>query len=152
MEVILLERIQNLGDLGDQVRVKPGYARNYLIPQHKAVPATPEAKAKVEEHKQELLKDAEGRLETAKLRAASAVTEISMSRRVGEEGKLYGSVTPADIADALRAAGTEIAKSEVHLPEGPIKQAGVFEASVVLHPEVKFTLQVTVVEEADAAE
>ncbi len=147
MEVILLERMQNLGDLGDQVTVKPGYARNYLIPQRKAMPATEAAKAKVEERRQELLKQEAARVASARQRAEGAVRAVTITRRASEEGKLFGSVSPADIAEAAAAAGTEIARSEIQLPEGPLKEVGEFEVEVILHPEVRFALQVSVVAE-----
>jgi len=149
MDVILLERIQNLGDLGDEVKVKRGYARNYLIPTHKAMIATPEARAAVEARRQEFQKDAGQRLQAAKDRVASAATEIMFARRISDEGKMFGSVTATEIAEAMSISGAEIAKSEVHLPEGPIKQIGVHEIEVVVHPEVKITVQVSVVEERD---
>ncbi len=147
MEVILLERMQNLGDLGDQVTVKPGYARNYLIPQRKAVPATAEAKAKVEERRQELLQQEAQRIDSARQRAEGAVRAVTITRRASEEGKLFGSVSPGDIAEAAAAAGTEIARSEIQLPEGPLKEIGEFEVEVILHPEVRFALQVSIVAE-----
>ena len=147
MEVILLERMQNLGDLGDQVTVKPGYARNYLIPQRKAVPATAEAKAKVEERRQELLQQEAERIDSARQRAEVAVRAVTITRRASEEGKLFGSVSPVDIAEAAAAAGTEIARAEIQLPEGPLKEIGEFEVEVVLHPEVRFAMKVSVVAE-----
>ncbi|MEM7195987.1 MAG: 50S ribosomal protein L9 [Pseudomonadota bacterium] len=144
MEIILLEKIQNLGDLGEVVNVKNGYARNYLIPQKKAVLATEDAKAKVEERRRQLAEEEGKRLEGAKARAELAVKEISLTRLCSEEGKLYGSVSPADIAEAMTEAGTNIEKSEVFLPEGPIKQTGEFSADVILHPEVRFAVTVSV--------
>ena len=144
MEVILLEKIQNLGDLGELVNVKNGYARNYLIPQKKAVRATDDAKALVEERRRALAEEESKRVEAAKARAELAVKEIAVTRLCSEEGKLYGSVTPADIADVMTEAGTRIEKSEVFLPEGPLKQTGEFEADVILHPEVRFAVKVTV--------
>ena len=149
MDIILLERIQNLGDLGDEVKVKRGYARNYLIPAHKAMIATPEARGAVEARRQEFQNEALQRLQSAKDRAANAATEITFARRTGDEGKMFGSVTATDIADAMSASGDEIAKSEVQLPEGPIKQIGNHDIEVVVHPEVKITVQVSVVEERD---
>jgi large subunit ribosomal protein L9 len=155
MEVILLEKIQNLGDLGELVNVKNGYARNFLIPQKKAVRATEDAKALVEDRRRQLAEEESKRVEAAKARAELAVKEISVTRLCSEEGKLYGSVTPADIAETMTELETSahIEKSEVFLPEGPIKQTGDFEADVILHPEVRFTVKVIVAgEQADAPE
>ena len=147
MDIILLERIQNLGDIGDEVKVKRGYARNYLIPTHKAMIATPEARAAVEARRQEFEKEAGQRLQAAKDRVASAATEITFTRRISDEGKMFGSVTATDIADAMSISGVEIAKSEVELPEGPIKQIGDHAIEVVVHPEVKITVQVSIAAE-----
>ena len=149
MEVILLERIQNLGDLGDQVDVKAGYARNFLIPQQKALLATGDAKARVEERRKELAVLEAKRVDGAKARAALAITQLTIARKVtdDEEGKLYGSASPTDIADALEALGSDIQRSEIQMPEGPIKTLGEFEIRVQLHPEVDYTLSVSVVPE-----
>ncbi len=144
MEVILLEKIQNLGDLGELVNVKNGYARNYLIPQKKAVRATEDAKALVEERRRALAEEEGKRVEAAKARAELAVKEVSLVRLCSDEGRLYGSVTPADIAEEITASGTRIEKSEVFLPEGPLKETGEFEADVILHPEVRFAVKVIV--------
>ena len=153
MEVILLEKIQNLGDLGSLVKVKNGYARNYLIPQKKAVRATEDAKALVEERRRALAAEEGQRLESAKARADLAVREISVVRLCSEEGRLYGSVTSADVATILTEAGTHIEKSEVFLPEGSIKNTGEFEADVILHPEVRFSVRVNVTgDNGDAGE
>lgn len=149
MEIILLEKIRNLGELGDQVVVKAGYARNYLIPQHKAVRATDDAKAKIAERRKELLKLASERLDVAKARAsvAEGIT-LQLSRKVGEEGKLFGSVTAADITEALNEnTDAEFNRSEVNLPEGPIKSVGDFEVAVIVHPEVHFKITVSVIGE-----
>ncbi len=151
MEIILLEKIQNLGDLGELVNVKNGYARNYLIPQKKAMRATEDAKTQVEERRRQLAEEESKRVEVARARADLAVKEISVSRLCSEEGKLYGSVTPADIADSVTEAGTRIEKSEVFLPEGPIKNTGDFTADIILHPEVRFQVAVNVVGEEGAA-
>ena len=144
MEIILLEKIQNVGDIGDLVSVKNGYARNFLIPQKKAMLATAEAKLKVEEKRKQLAEEESGRLEEATARAANAIREVSLSRLCGEEGQLYGSVSPTDIAEAMTEAGTMIEKSEVTQPDGPIKHVGEFEADVILHPEVRFTVKINV--------
>ncbi len=151
MEIILLEKIQNVGDLGELVNVKNGYARNYLIPQKKAVRASEDAKALFEEKRRQLAEEESKRVEAAKARAELAVKEISVTRLCSEEGRLYGSVTPSDIADTITEAGTRIEKSEVILPDGPIKNTGSFEADIILHPEVRFTIAVNVVGEEGAA-
>jgi len=148
MEVILLDRIRNLGDLGDLVDVKPGYARNYLIPQKMAVPASAEAKQQVEQRRKELAKLAEQRLESSRARAALAARAISFSRKVAsEEGHLFGSVAPHDVAEALSNDDVTIERSEVSMPDGPIKELGSYEVDIILHPEVRFTITVEVVAE-----
>ena len=144
MEIILLEKVQNVGDLGDLVTVKNGYARNFLIPQKKAMLATAEAKAEVEERRRQLSKDESVRLADAKDRADQSVKEITLSRLCGEEGQLYGSVSPIDIAEAMSESGIAVEKSEIVQPDGPIKHIGQFEADVILHPEVRFTVKITV--------
>ena len=144
MEIILLEKIQNLGDLGDTVNVKNGYARNFLIPQKKAVRATDEAKSKVEERRRQLAEEEGKRLDGAKARADLVAKSISLSRLCGDEGQLYGSVSPTDIAEALSEGDVIVEKSEVFQPDGPIKNTGEFTADVILHPEVRFTVTVTV--------
>lgn len=143
-ELILLEKVRGLGDLGETVRVANGYARNYLIPRKKAVPATAEAKAQVEARRRQLAQEESKRREVAQARADLAVREITVTRLARETGDLYGSVSPADIAEALEAAGARIEKSEILQPEGPFKHLGQFEAEVILHPEVRFTVQVHV--------
>ena len=144
MDIILLEKVQNLGEIGDLVSVRNGYARNFLIPQKKAMLATAEAKAVVEEKRRQLAEEEQKRIDEAKSRAESAIREISLTRLCGEEGQLYGSVSPVDIAEALAEAGTAIEKSEITQPDGPIKHVGDFEADVILHPEVRFTLKIKV--------
>lgn len=150
MEVILLDRIQNLGELGDLVKVKNGYARNYLIPQKKAMPATADAKAKVEERRKELAKQAEERRASCQARADLVSRSVSLARKVSdeEEGSLFGSVTPADIAEAMSTDDAVIERSEVAMPDGPIKSLGNYEIDVILHPEVRFTVAVEVTAEA----
>ena len=150
MEVILLEKVQNLGDLGDLVKVKAGYARNYLIPQRKATAATEENKAKFEQRRKELEVAAAGRLAEAQQRAEQlSGLRIEIARKAGEEGKLFGSVGTNDIADTVSAGGKELAKSEIHLSEGPLKSIGEHEVAVSLHPEVHFTITVVVVAEEE---
>lgn len=148
MEVILLEKIHNLGDLGDQVRVKPGYGRNYLIPQGKAVPATADNVAKFETRRAELEKVEAEHLAEAQKRAEKLQSlKLTIARKVGEEGKLYGSVSTADIAEAAEAAGTELAKHEIHLPEGPIRVVGEYQIDVSLYAGVDCTIAVKVIAE-----
>jgi len=141
MEIILLERIRNLGDLGDQVTVKPGYGRNYLIPQGKAVRATKENQEAFEGRRSELEAAAADALNKAQARAAEfegVVLEIA--RRASEEGKLFGSVAATDIIEAAAAVGKELDKVEVNLPEGAIKVIGEHDIDISLHPEVSITL------------
>ncbi len=147
MEIILLEKIQNLGDLGDTVKVANGYARNFLIPQKKAMRATDEAKARVDERRRQLAEEESKRMEVAQARADLALREVTVTRLAGEAGKLYGSVSPADIAEALTEAGCRIEKAEIFQPGGPIKQTGAFAADVILHPEVRFEVKITVLGE-----
>ena len=143
-EIILLEKVRGLGDLGETVRVANGYARNFLIPRKKAVIATPEAKSQVEERRRQLAQQESKRVEVAQARADLAAREITLTRLARDTGDLYGSVSPADIAEALEAAGARIEKSEILQPDGPIKRTGQFEAEVILHPEVRFTVQIHV--------
>jgi len=151
MEIILLERVQNLGDLGDLVKVRPGYARNYLIPKGKAAPATAENKAKFEQRRKELEQAAQAKLAEAKTRAEQLTgASISVTRRASDEGKLFGSVGPVDIAEAMTAAGMTLAKAEIQLAEGPLKMVGSHEVEIVLHPEVHGTITVEVVGEQGA--
>ena len=147
MEVILLEKIQNLGSLGDHVNVKPGYARNFLIPYGKAVWATEEARSKVEERRMELAKLEEERLDIARAKADLLPEEIVLHRKVSDEGKLYGSVTSSDIAETLVDKGINIGRSEVSLPAGPIKEIGETNLDILLHPEIRATILIKVVED-----
>ncbi|MCY3768010.1 MAG: 50S ribosomal protein L9 [Gammaproteobacteria bacterium] len=144
MEIILLEKIQNVGEMGDLVDVRNGYARNYLIPRKKAMIATAEAKKEVEEKRRQLAEAEGNRLLALTARAESAARDLTLIRLCGEKGQLYGSVSPADIAEALTQAGTPIEKSEVFQPDGPIKQVGQYEAEVILHPDIRFTVNVQV--------
>ncbi len=148
MEIVLLEKIKNVGELGDVVTVKNGYARNFLIPQKKAVLATEDAKTKVEEKRRKLAEEEGQRLEGAKARAELASKAITLSRLCAAEGQLYGSVTPADIATALSTAEMTFDKSEIVQPDGLIKQIGEHEAEVVLHPDVRFTVKIIVNEDS----
>jgi len=159
MEVILHEQVHHLGEIGEVVKVRPGYARNYLIPQGKASIATPENKARLEAHRKELEAAEAERLEEAKRRAALLENQsFEIARKVAEpeEGKLFGSVTAADIADAVNAVveGVDLEKSEINLGEGPLKTTGEFTVSVYLHAEVHIDVTVRVVPEeiADTTE
>lgn len=148
MNVILLERIGNLGDLGDEVVVKPGFARNFLIPEGKAVRATDSNRAEFEQRRAELEKLANEVLAEAQQRAAKLEgMAVTIVVKAGEEGKLYGSVGTQDIADAVTAKGVEIEKSEVRLPEGTIRVLGEFEIDVQLHSDVMVPIQLSVVAE-----
>jgi large subunit ribosomal protein L9 len=145
MELILLEKVKNLGNLGDKVNVKPGYGRNYLLPQGKAVRATADNLAMFEQRRaeyeakaQELLSGAEGR--KAKLEGV----EVTIVANASPEGKLYGSVGPREIAEALEAKGLEADKGEVVQPEGAIRNTGEYEAHIVLHADVQATIKVIV--------
>ncbi|HEC27644.1 MAG TPA: 50S ribosomal protein L9 [Gammaproteobacteria bacterium] len=149
MEIILLEKIRNLGDLGAQVSVKPGYGRNYLIPQGKAVRATKENKKIFESRRTELEANAMDALAKAEARAAELENvAIEIARRASEEGKLFGSVTISDIIEAVAVIGKELDKVEVNLPEGAIKVVGEHIVDISLHPEVNLSLKVTVISES----
>lgn len=149
MELILLQKVTNLGNLGDRVRVKPGYGRNYLVPQGKAVPATPANIAEFEARRAEYEAKAKAALEGAEGRKARLDGAIvTISANASTEGKLYGSVGPRDIAEALTAAGTPVEKSEVVMGEGPIRHVGEFEVTIHLHADVDATVKVVVVPEA----
>jgi len=148
MQIILLEKIANLGSLGDQVTVRPGYARNFLFPQGKAVPATKANVEQFETRRAELEAQAADKLAAAQARAEK-IDEIELSAAVkaGDEGKLFGSLGNRDIADLASAAGVELAKSEVLLPEGPVRQVGEYDITIRLHPEVEAVLKLHVVAE-----
>jgi len=149
MEVILLETIAKLGDLGDKVSVKSGYGRNFLVPQKKAVPATAENLKIFEARRTELEKVAGDKLVEAKSRAETInALSVSIETKAGEEGKLFGSVTVRDISEAAEVKGVTIEKSEIRLPDGPIRELGEFEIHVHLHPEIDAILKLAVVPEA----
>ena len=148
MNVILLERVNNLGDLGDEVSVKPGFARNYLIPNAKAVQANNANREVFEQRRSELEAKAQGILGVAKARAEKIEGHIlTIMVKSGEEGRLYGSVGTQDIADALVADGHEVERSEVRLPDGAIRALGEYEIAVQLHSDVTAGIKVAVVEE-----
>lgn len=148
MEVILLEKIKNLGDLGSKVKVKSGYGRNFLIPQGKAVPATEKNVADFEARRAEFERQAAEVLAAAEARAA-AIAELSVviSAKAGDEGKLFGSVGTRDIAEAITKAGQAVDKSEVRLPNGALRSTGDFEVQLQLHSDVFATAKVAVVAE-----
>ncbi|MCG6657693.1 50S ribosomal protein L9 [Halomonas campisalis] len=148
MEVILLDKIGKLGGLGDKVAVKPGYGRNYLVPYGLAVPATRENTEAFEAQRAELEAHAAERKAEAEARAAQlAEIELSLVAKSGDEGKLFGSIGPRDLAEALGQAGIDVAKSEVRMPEGPIRQTGEYDIDLHLHAEVDATVRVVVVAE-----
>lgn len=149
MEVILLERIGKLGDLGDKVTVKPGFGRNFLVPYGKAVPATAANLADFESRRAELEKAAAEQLAAANARAAKLEgAEVTIAANAGEDGKLFGSVGTREIADAVNAAtGADVDKSEVRLPEGALRHTGEFELDVQLHSDVTVTVKVIVASE-----
>lgn len=148
MNVILLERLSNLGDIGDEVAVRPGFARNYLIPNGKAVRATTENRAVFEERRADLEKAANEQLAAAQVRAAKLEgLALTMVVKAGEEGKLYGSVGTQDIADKVCESGTEVARAEVRMPEGVIRSVGEYEIDLQLHSDVVVTISVSVVPE-----
>ena len=148
MNVILLERINNLGDLGDEVSVKAGFARNFLIPQGRAVQANEANRSVFEGRRAELEAAANEKLGAAQARTARLEEyTLTIVARVGDEGKLYGSVGTQDIASAMVAEGHDIARSEVRMPEGVIRQAGEYEIGLQFHSDVTVSISVSVVPE-----
>ena len=145
MEVILLEKIRNLGSLGEQVRVKNGYARNFLLPTGKAVVANEKNKAQFEARREELEAAQSDQLAKAESRLAKLENmSLEIKSRASEEGKLFGSVGSKEIAEAVSNAGTEVSRAEVQFPDGPIKELGDFKVLIVLHPEVSVSIAVNV--------
>ncbi|MDT8405241.1 50S ribosomal protein L9 [Sulfuriflexus sp.] len=145
MEIILLEKVQNLGDLGDKVNVKPGFGRNFLIPTGKAVPATASNVADFEARRAELEKVAAEKLAIAQARADKlAALTVTINRKASEEGKLFGSVSNIDVADAVTAAGVEVSKSEVRMPIGAIRDIGEYDIDIHLHTDIDSTVKVVV--------
>jgi large subunit ribosomal protein L9 len=145
MEVILLQKVDNVGGIGDLVRVKSGYARNYLIPQGKATLATPENKAKFESRRAELEAKAAAELSAAQARAKQLeglVLKIEM--QAGAEGKLFGSVGTVDIAEAIGKRGIEVERSEIRLHEGPLRVVGDHDIDLHLHTDVNVTVKVVI--------
>lgn len=149
MEVILLEKVANLGGLGDTVKVRSGYGRNYLIPQGKAKPATEENIAFFEAKRAELEKKAADELSAAQTRATQLeALSLVIAANAGEEGKLFGSVGPAEVAEAATAAGVETDRHEVRMPDGPIRMIGEFQVQVHLHADINAMVTVTVTGES----
>lgn len=147
MNVILLDNVENLGSIGDLVKVKAGYGRNFLIPQGKAALATPENMKAIEARRAELEKAAAEELATAKSRARTIDgMELVIPANAGSEGKLFGSVGPIDIVDAFEKVQVEVERSEIRMPDGPIHEVGEFEVGVHLHPEVNADIKIRVVE------
>ena len=150
MEVILFEKIDRLGGIGDLVKVKAGFARNFLLPQGKAKAATEANKAEIEERRAEFEKLASEALSAAeKRREAIETLSIEISAKSGTEGKLFGSIGNVDIASALTEAGVEVEKREVRLPDGPLRQAGEYEITLHLHSDVDAVAKVTVIGEEE---
>jgi large subunit ribosomal protein L9 len=148
MEIILLQKVANLGNIGDRVKVKAGYGRNFLLPQGKATLATSANIAKFETRRSELEQAAGQDLSQAQARAAKlAGFKLSLTAKAGGEGKLFGSVGTSDIAEATSKAGFELERSEVRLPNGPIRQAGEHVVQLHLHTDVTVDLPVTIVAE-----
>lgn len=148
MEVILLEKVGKLGDLGEKVSVKSGFGRNFLLPQGKAVPANKDNLAAFEARRSELEAAAKERLDAATARAEKLATlSVSIPANAGEEGKLFGSIGTRDVAEAITAAGVEVTKSEVRMPEGVIRDLGEYEIGVQLHSDVSQDVKIAVVPE-----
>lgn len=148
MEVILLERIEKLGNLGDRVKVAPGYGRNFLIPKGKAAKATEENIAHFETRRAELEKRAADSLATAQARAEELTDlVVTLAAKAGNEGRLFGSVGAGDIAEAVTAAGIHLEKREVRLPQGSIRQVGEYDVGIHLHSDVETQIRVNVIAE-----
>jgi large subunit ribosomal protein L9 len=148
MQIILMEKVVNLGELGEVVKVKEGYARNYLIPQGKAKRATPANIAQFEQRRSELEKHQEDHLASAQARAqAIEGLMVQITQKAGVDGRLFGSVTNVDIVEALKVLGHEVHKSEIRLPQGPFKQVGDYPVTVALHTDVVASITVSVLGE-----
>jgi large subunit ribosomal protein L9 len=148
MQIILLEKVANLGQLGDIVKVKDGFARNFLIPSGKAKRATPANVAEFEQRRADLEKAQATVLENAQERAAKLEgMAVQIAQKAGVDGRLFGSVTNYDIVDALKKQGFEVQKSAVRLPSGPLKQVGDYDVVLDLHTDVKANIKVSVVAE-----
>ena len=145
MQVILLEKVVNLGGLGDVVKVREGYARNFLIPQGKAKRATRENLAEFEQRRTELERAQAEQLTAAQDKAARLEgLTLSITQKAGVDGKLFGSVTNADVSEALKAQGFDVPKAAVRMPQGPLKNVGEHQLKVALHTDVVVTVNVTV--------
>lgn len=145
MELILLQKVKNLGNLGDKVNVKPGYGRNFLVPQGKAAPATAENLAQFQQRRADYEAKANQQLAGAEARkAALESASVTLTAHASPEGKLFGSVGPRDIAEAFTEAGHALGKSEVILADGPIRNVGEYEVPVHLHADVHTTIKVIV--------
>jgi large subunit ribosomal protein L9 len=148
MQVILMEKVINLGNLGEVVKVKDGYARNYLIPRGKAKRVTEQSLKEFEGKRAELEKSAADQLTAAQEKGAKLDGYLlQITRKAGEDGKLFGSVTNFDIAEALQAQGFEVERSHIRLPQGPLKQIGDTQLAVALHPDVVVHITVSVLGE-----
>ncbi len=149
MKLILLENVYNLGELGDTVNVRPGYGRNFLLPRGKAVPATAENLEKFESRREELMRQANEKLGVAEARreAIDGVEEVLFSVAVSPEGRLYGSINPAEIAGKLTEMGFAVEKAEVDMPEGPIREPGEYTVGLILHADVQTEVKVRIVDE-----
>jgi large subunit ribosomal protein L9 len=148
MEIILLEKIANLGNLGDKVTVKPGYGRNFLIPKGKAVRASAQKLAEFEQIRAEMEQKAANNFAAAQARAESlAKLSVTIIQKAGEEGRLYGSVGAKDIADAVTSAGVKVIKNEVRLSTGAIRQTGDYEVQVHVHPELNAVVSIKIIGE-----
>lgn len=148
MEVILLEKITNLGNLGDKVNVKAGYGRNYLVPQGKAAVATAKKMAEFEARRAELEKAAAEKLNAAQARAnALSKLEVVIKHKAGDEGKLFGSIGTHNIADAITAAGSPVEKQEIRLPQGVIRHVGDYAIDIHLHTDVITTMSIKIAAE-----
>ena len=146
MQVILLEKIGRLGNIGDQVEVKPGYGRNYLIPHGMAVPATKSNIADFEARRADLEKASADKLTAAQGRASAIekIELVTITANASDEGKLFGSIGTREIADAVIAAGEEVNKSEVLLPDGAIREVGEFDINLQLHTDVQAVIKVVI--------
>ena len=150
MEIILLEKIHNLGNLGDQVKVKSGYGRNFLIPSGKAVSASPENVRKFEARRAELEQAQAEVLDKARARAEQLnKVSITFARKAGAEGKLFGSVGTIDISEAVTQSGVNLAKHEVRLPHGPFRALGEHEVDIHLHADVEAKIKINIVAEEE---
>lgn len=148
MQVILLEKVENLGNLGDQVKVRSGYGRNFLIPKGKATAATPGNIARFEERRAELEKAAAESLAAATARKDKLDgLAVTVAAKAGDEGKLFGSIGTGDIAHAVTAMGQAVERHEVRLPEGPFRALGEYEVALHLHTDVNATIKLIIVAE-----